>query len=291
MVAVGAALWGWNAVAVRVAGLSGVNSGDLACWRAAGGALVCWTIVFLKGASVPKGFWLHARIAALGVLGVGAVQWLYIVAMGRLSVGVAVPVIFQAPVLVCLAEALTGGGFPRRLGYAFVMSAAGLVGIFWKWKDGVQISASGVAAAIGCAVSYAWFIWESSNLGRRVPSDVVLALGMAWALGVWVVGGWGWALASVLGSGASAEVGLEVPLGVVVAHIVIVGTIVPFVLVARGLARCDVGRSAVLVLVEPVVAVAAGTVVLDEEFTWQRGVGTALVVGALLVGASVRRQR
>ncbi len=96
-----------------------------------------------------------AFLVGAGVVGIGLVQWLYFVAIGRLPVGIALLLEYLAPVLVVVwVRFVRREQVRRRLWAALALSVSGLVVVGQVWQ-GLRLDGLGILAGLGAAVSLA----------------------------------------------------------------------------------------------------------------------------------------
>jgi drug/metabolite transporter (DMT)-like permease len=281
-------LWSLNATVAKVVlDSAGLSSLRLAEVRAAGSALVLLALVAVlrpQGLRVTRselGF-----LAVFGVLGLALVQFFYFVGISHLDIGIALVIQYLAPVFVAL-WARFGAGEPvrRRLWVAIALSLAGLSLVVELW-GGFTLDGVGVAACIGAAFAYACYIlMAESSLGRGRDAVSLLGWGFAFAAVFWSLAQpwWGFPTASVDGSasllGRLADV--SAPVWLLLAYIVVLGTVVPFVLIVNALHHVPATRVTVVAMLEPVLAAIVAFAWLGEE------IGGLQIAGAVLVLAGV----
>jgi drug/metabolite transporter (DMT)-like permease len=169
-----AGLFGVNGTVSKVVLESGLSSTRLVELRSAGAA-VC-LMLFLLATRRPT---LRARprelafLAVAGVVGIGLVQWCYLVAIRRLDVGIALLLEYLAPVLVALWVRFAGGGEVRaRVWWALLLSVSGLAVVTQVW-DGLTLDGLGVLAGLAAAVALAvYYLTGERALGDRDPLSV-----------------------------------------------------------------------------------------------------------------------
>jgi probable blue pigment (indigoidine) exporter len=221
----------------------------------------------------PEGIW-WTRAAVLGTLNIGAFFALLFVAAYRLPGGVAATLGAVQPLLAAgLAAGLLGEPLRRR------NVAAGLLGIagvsLLVLRAGAQLDAVGIAAGLAGATAMATGVVLTKRWGRPVP---LLAF-TSWQL---VAGGLVLAPIALVIEGAPPALTTANLLGYL--WLATGGTAVAYVLWFRGVEHLPVARVSVLGLLSPVVATAAGFVVLDQSLTAVQLVGAATVLAAVWTG-------
>ena len=81
----------------------------------------------------------------------------------------------------------------------------------------------------------------------------------------------------------------SVPLGLLVAWIVVLGTVVPYAVVLAGVARLGPARTGLIGMLEPVAAAATAWVVLGESMTALQVVGGVVVLVGVLLAEAARQ--
>jgi drug/metabolite transporter (DMT)-like permease len=215
------------------------------------------------------------------------------VALTRLNIGIALVIEYVAPVLVALyARFFVHEPVRRRLWAAIALSLAGLSLVVDLWS-GVTLSTTGVLACLAAAVAYALYIVmadRSLRGGRDAAS--LLAYGFLFASIFWAVvqpwwsfpGGSVGASASLLGrlDEFSAAVWL------LLAYVVVLGTVVPFVLIVTALHHISPTRTVIVAMLEPVLAAAVAFAWLGEELTGPQIAGSLLVLGGIVLAQTAR---
>jgi drug/metabolite transporter (DMT)-like permease len=294
MVLTAAALWALNGVVSKVILQSGgVTSERLTEVRASGAflllfaALLVWRRSTLRVARGELPF-----LAVFGVAGLAFVAWFYFVAIERLEIGIALLIQYVAPVLVALyARYVLREPVRRRIWAALALAIAGLALLLELWR-GLVLDGIGVLASIGAAVTFALYILMADRGIRRRTSSSLLAYGFLFAALFWaVVQPWTsfpWDLlddsVSLLGRLES----IELPVWLLMAWMVVLGTIVPFGLLVGALRHVSPTRAGILAMFEPV----AGTVIayawLREELDPIQLVGAAVVLGGIGLAQTAR---
>ena len=294
MVLTAATLWALNgAVSKVILQSGGVTSERLTEVRATGAflllfaALLVWRRSTLRVARGELPF-----LAVFGVAGLAFVAWFYFVAIERLEIGIALLIQYVAPVLVALyARYVLHEPVRRRIWAALALAIAGLALLLQLWQ-GLVLDGIGVLASIGAAITFALYILMADRGIRRRTSSSLLAYGFLFAALFWaVVQPWTsfpWDLlddsVSLLGRLES----IELPVWLLMAWMVVLGTIVPFGLLVAALRHVTPTRAGILAMFEPV----AGTVIayawLREELDPIQLVGAAVVLCGIGLAQTAR---
>jgi drug/metabolite transporter (DMT)-like permease len=232
-------------------------------------------------------------LVVAGVVGIGLVQWLYFVAIARLPVGIALLLEYLAPVFVALWVYFVRGEPVRpRIWGALALCLVGLAVAAQVWS-GLTLDGIGVLAGVAAGVSLAaYYLTGEHGLGRRDPLSLA-AWTFAAAAVFWSVLQPPWRFAwSSLGDGVALPGpfdGAEVPLGALVAWIIVLGTVVPYALVLVAIRHLGSTRTGLLGMAEPVAAGLVAWVVLGEALTPMQLVGAGVVIVGIVVAETARR--
>jgi len=225
-------------------------------------------------------------LVVFGVVGVALTQFLYYVAIGRMPVGIALVFEMTAPVFIALYVWLVRREKVRsRLWLALLLSLSGLVLVAQVWQDGGSLDPVGVGAALVAALCLAtYYLMGERGTVTRDPVALTCWSFVAAAL-FWAVAAPWWAFdASVLGERVPISVAsVELPLGVLVAWIIVLGAIVPFWLSIGALAHLAPTTAGLVATVEPVFASIVAWVWVEQVLTgWQVAGGMVVLTGILL---------
>ena len=231
-------------------------------------------------------------LAAFGVLGLALVQWSYFLAIERLAIGVALLIQFVAPLLVALYARFFGGEtVRRRIWVALALALGGLALVVEIWS-GLTLDGVGLAAAVVACVTYGFYILMAEReVGRRDPISLAW-WGFVFATLFWsAVRPW-WNFpaatvvddASLLGNLAS----LSLPVWVLVASMIVLGTIAPFGLLIASLRHVTATRAAIAAMLEPVAGALVAYLWLGETLGGLQLTGGGLVLAAIALAQTAR---
>jgi drug/metabolite transporter (DMT)-like permease len=294
MVLTAASLWAVNGVVSKVIIESGgIPAQRLTEVRTTGGFL------FLAAAlALARPESLRVRRAELpvllvfGVLGLALVQWFYFEAISRLDIGVALLIQYIAPVLVALwARFAYHEPVRRRIWAALGFSIVGIALLVQLWQ-GLTLDGLGVAAALGSAVTFAVYVLSAERaVTRRDPVSLV-CYGFLFASIFWaVLQPWTSFPAGLVDESVSLLGRLEdisLPVWLLMGWMVILGTIVPFALLAASLRHIPASRAAITAMFEPVAATVFAFAWLGESLTAFQLVGAVVVLGAIVLAQTAR---
>jgi drug/metabolite transporter (DMT)-like permease len=281
-------LWSVNATVAKVVVESGgLSALRLAQLRATGAGLILFAAVALLR---PRTLRLSRRelgfFLVFGIAGLAFVHYLYFTAITHLDIGIALVIQYIAPVLIAVwARFFVHEPVRRRLWVALALALTGLSLVVEIWSGGA-LDGIGVAASLAAAFAYALYILmaeHSLHLGRDVYS--LLAWGFVFAAAFWTFAQPWWSFPGhILGSDASllgrvAE--LHAPAWLLLAYIIVLGTIAPFILMITALRYIPATRATVVAMIEPVLAAVVAYAWLGEE------IGSLQIFGGLLVLAGI----
>jgi drug/metabolite transporter (DMT)-like permease len=231
-------------------------------------------------------------LLTFGVLGLAFVQWFYFEAISRLDIGVALLIQYIAPVLVALwARFAYHEPVRRRIWAALALSILGIALLVELWS-GLTLDGLGVAAALGSAVTFAVYILSAERaVTRRDPVSLVcygfLLASIFWA----VLQPWTSFPVELVDESVSLLGRLEdlsLPVWLLMGWMVVLGTIVPFALLAASLRHIPASRAAITAMFEPVAATVFAFAWLGESLTAFQLIGGLVVLGAILLAQTAR---
>ena len=292
MVAVAATLFAVNASIVKVIEHNGVGAQRLTEVRSTGAFVGLMLIVLATRRDALRiGRRELALLAALGVGGLALVQWSYFFAIHRLPIGEALLIQFVAPLLVALwARFAFRERVRRRVWLALVLSLIGLVLIVELWRG--ELEAAGIAVAGIACLSFAFYILVAEVATRRRDSISVLAWAFFFAALFWAVVEPWWSFPDEAFRGRTSLLGhlssLHAPLWLLVAWMIVLGSIVPFALVVAALPRIGAMRTAIMSMLEPVVAILVAWAWLGESLDGVQLTGAALTLAGIGLAQTAR---
>jgi drug/metabolite transporter (DMT)-like permease len=234
-----------------------------------------------------------AFLAFAGVVGIGLVQWLYFVAIGRLPVGIALLLEYLAPVLVVVwVRFVRRESVRARMWAALALSLTGLVVVAQAWS-GLRLDGIGVLAGLGAALSLAtYYLTSERGLGSRdslsLAAWTFTSAALFWSvLQPWWTFPWADLTRSVAVPGPLPEA--DVPAWVLVGWVVVLGTVVPYGLTLLALRSLGSARTGLLGMAEPVLAAAVAWAVLGEALSPVQLLGGAVVLTGILLAETARQ--
>ena len=295
LVVLGALCFTVNAGVSRVALRSGVQPAMLTTIR-----VTCTFLVLLVAAALfrrtalqpPRGRML-VLVVALGVVGVAGLQWTYFVAIDRLPVGMALLLEYQAPILVALwARFARHEPVRPRMWLGLALAVGGLAAATEVWK-GAKFDGLGVLAGLAAALCFAcYFLIGEAGVGELDPLRVII-----WSFGIATVAlnvvtpitGFDTSRLDDQVSLLGALDSHEVPLWLVLAWVIVLGTLVPFFADLVALSFVAATTVTVIAMLEPIGVSALGWVWFGETLGPVAVVGCIAVVAGILIAQSARR--
>jgi drug/metabolite transporter (DMT)-like permease len=271
-------------------GLSSLRLVEIRCVAAA-------AIFALIAARRPATLRLSLResgfIVVYGVVGLAMVQWLYFVSIARMPVSVSLLIEFTAPLMVALwVRYVRHEPVRQRVWVSLGLCLGGLVLVARVWA-GLTLDGIGLLTAGLAAVSLAtYYLLGERGLGSRDPFSLAAwsfgAAGLFWSL---LLPWWTFPADRLGGSVQVGSDGPHVLVGVLVAWVIVLGTVAPFGLVLLGLRLIGAARTGLVGTVEPVLAGFIAWVVLGERLAPVQVLGAAVVMAGIVVAESARAPR
>lgn len=287
----GALAFSLNGSVSKVTLSSGIDSLSLVLLRCAGATaaflilLVCIAPARLR---IRRDEW--PLLLFYGVVGIALVQWLYFVAIARLPVGMALLLEFTAPVFVAVwARFVQRLHVGRSVWLALALALAGLTLVAQVWQ-GARLDLVGVWAGLGAAVALAtaYLAGAKAIASRDTLSVAFWAFSVAtvfWSIAHpwWSVP---WPQMNQVVSLQGALDQFDVPVYALIAWIVLLGTVVPFLLVIGALRHLATTEAGIVGMVEPVLAGCIAWIWLAEALTPTQVIGAIVV----LVGIAIAQR-
>jgi drug/metabolite transporter (DMT)-like permease len=291
----GISLFVVNAGVSRLVLSNGIGAVPLASVRIAGTALVLGLVLVLtgRGRSLRVSWRELPLLGVYGIAGVGLVQVSYFVALERMPIGLALLLEYLAPLLVALTarfvlrERVSGLLWP-----ALGLSLGGLALALQLTGGGEGLDPLGVAAGLVAAASFAAYFLLGERLVRhRDPMSTTF---------------WGFAIPAVLATAVSpwwgtlaeasrgtvelpaAVGGGSVSLLVLVAWVVLLGTLSPFAATTAALRYIPATTIAVVATLEPVGAAVLAWWWFGESLTVLQVLGFGLVLSGVTLALYAR---
>lgn len=278
---VSACSYGATGIFGKLAYDEGLTVSGLLAARFSIAAIALWILVaFLGRANRPSRRGALAGIG-LGVVAYSAQTGLFFLALTRLDAGLAVLLVYVAPVLVAVSAVALGR---ERLGRAQVAAlTVALIGtaLVATGKGVGTVDSLGMVFAFGCAVAFtAYMLLSHAVVGRVNP----VALSASVCTGC--------ALSFLTAAGASGRLPIDTTgTGwLLICALALFSTVIAVTALAAGTARVGPSTATILATFEPMVATILAVAILGEEFAPLQILGGAFVIASVVI-VSVPRRR
>ncbi|NBM15560.1 DMT family transporter [Streptomyces sp. GC420] len=210
-------------------------------------------------------------LCILGIL-FAAQSVLYLVALQRISPGLAVLLHYLYPAFVLLLSLAMRHESPSvRI---LLPLPIALVGMALTVGSPGAVDVLGVVCAVGCSLVYALYVVLGTTLSARLSSQ---------RLTQYVVVLSATALTVFSAPTGRLDFGFH-PFGwLVIVAVALVSTAMPIALFFTGSRVIGATQASIISMVEPVVGVVAAWIVLDAGLTWLQLIGGAILVGAAVL--------
>lgn len=291
MVLVGSVLFAVNGTVAKLVLGAGLDAPQLTTLRATGafvGLLV--TGLVLRPARLRVTRRELPLIVAYGLAGFFLVPMLYFVSISRLPVGIALLFEYTAPLFVALWARFGQRARVRpRLWVGLALSLGGLACVAEIWgavsnESTGRLDGLGVAAGLAAAVLLAgYYVLGARGVSQRDTLSLT-----CWAFGCSALAGmlvrpWWRFPVDTLGSVQGG-----VPVWLLCAYVVVLGSIVPYLLVAEALRHLPATSVGIIGMVEPIVASAVAWLALGEALNPAQLAGGALILIGVALAETAR---
>ena len=261
--------------------------------RCGGAFIILLTYVFLRYREKLRVTRAELPLLAIyGVVGFLAVQALYFVAIARLHVSIALIMEFTAPIwIVIWLRYVKKKYVPPLMWIAIFMAFSGLVLIAQVWR-GRTLDPIGVIAALADGIVLATFFLLGEKLSgkREVETLMVYGFGFATLALALTLPLWSFPTEVFTQSmdlqGRFSEISL--PGWVLIAWVIIMGTIIPYLLVVNGLKLLSASTSSVMGMSEPILAGVFAWIWLSEKWGFIQLLGGAIVIVGIILADKAR---
>ena len=245
----------------------------MAIWRFTIAAPLSWMFYLLSGRRPQMMLKRPWRLIALG--GVFAVaNFCAVFALDRLPSSLYVIIIYIYPSLVVLYALISGRSIPRFYWIGVPLTFIGLFLVAFRPGSNLSVDPLGFVITLVNAVAMTVYVLLSEKFLKDVGSKI---LGINWMmLGAMLSG---WLVLPLLGIRAPNTM----PGWVLLLSLGVFGTALPLVLMNLGIQMLGAARGAVIVTLQPVLAVLMSTIFLGDDLSPQQWAGGALVISAIVL--------
>lgn len=292
LVAGGGILWATNGISSSLIFAGGlISATELAALRIYGAAAILGIGVVTVLPRLPRGALL--RLAAFGILGVNLPQWLYYEAISRISVPIALVIVYTAPVLVTAFERVVRRErLPPTVYLSIVVAIGGVVAAVLGGDGGIgALSAAGLLLAVATMVAYSVQILLAAIQPAEISPLQRIGGAMVFGSVFWLVVAplWGmpWDVAGVA-TDLGPRLDGTAALGLLVLYVTVFGTVVPYTMLVAGTPRIGPGAAAVTGMIEPIVAAVLAWVILGQSLTPVQMIAITVALGGVTTAETLR---
>ena len=232
------------------------------------------------------------RLAALGAIGIAAVNGAYFLAISRMHVSIALLIEFTAPVWIVLyLRYVRKKHVPNEMWAALFLALLGLAFVAQVWQ-GLTLDGIGVLAALGAAFALAFFFLagEGITAHRDIQSVTMWGFGFAaitWSLlmPIWT---FPFDVFTVSIPLEGALDGYSAPGWVLILYVVLIGTVVPYLFTLNGLRNLSASTTSAFGMLEPIFAGAVAWFWFNESWTAIQLLGGVIVIAGIYMADRAR---
>jgi drug/metabolite transporter (DMT)-like permease len=227
-----------------------------------------------------------------GVLGIATVQALYFLAISRMHVSIALLIEFTAPVwIVVYLKVVKRKHVPNQMWLALTLALTGLALIARVW-DGLTLDGIGVMASFGASFALAFYFLGGESLSATRDSKSITMWGFFFAGFAWCLVLPIWQFPFEIFTSAiplqGALAGSSTPGWVLIAYVVLIGTILPYLCVMAGLKHLKASTTSAFGLLEPIFAGMVAWSWFGESWTVIQLVGGVVVIAGIYMADQAR---
>jgi drug/metabolite transporter (DMT)-like permease len=236
---------------------------------------------------------LLPKMALLGVVGVGMLQWTYSIALFRLPVGIALLIEYTAVLWVPIVAMILFKEKVKRviwLGAALVLGGLAVVAQIWN----MQLDPIGVFFGFAAAASLTTYFITGERVQRSLPTNVVMTYGMLFATLFFLpfsnLASFDFSrLGSSLDLGGNLT-GTAVPVWLTLIWLGVMGSFLPMAFSYLALRHLSATIVGIIATSETVLAFAFALLWLGEVITLTQALGGIVVVIGILIAQTARKQ-
>ena len=289
----GALLFSFNGIVSKLVLTSSLSALNLAQVRSTGAFIILFLLIFFRSREKLRVTKKELpQLAFFGVIGIAAVQFLYFMAISRMHVSFALIIEFTAPIWIVLWIKYVKKRFvPTDMWIAIFLAFIGLLFIAQVWK-GRTLDTIGLIAAFLDAIALSIYFLMGEKLTKTRDIQSLTFFGFAFATLAWLIilPIWNFPF-EVFGERINMQGifdGFDSYGWVLIAWIIIFGTIVPYLLVITGIKTLSASTSSVIGMVEPVLVGILAWWWLREAWLPLQIFGGVLVMVGIYIGDRAR---
>ena len=289
----GALLFSFNGIVSKLVLTSSLSALNLAQVRSTGAFIILFLLIFFRSREKLRVTKKELpQLAFFGVIGIAAVQFLYFMAISRMHVSFALIIEFTAPIWIVLWIKYVKKRFvPTDMWIAIFLAFIGLLFIAQVWK-GRTLDTIGLIAAFLDAIALSIYFLMGEKLTKTRDIQSLTFFGFAFATLTWLIilPIWNFPF-EVFSERINMQgifEGFDTYGWVLIAWIIIFGTIVPYLLVITGIKTLSASTSSVIGMVEPVLVGILAWWWLREAWLPLQILGGVLVLIGIYIGDRAR---
>ena len=278
-----ATLWGTSATLAKHLFNNSISAFDVAQMR-----LTLSFILLVLVLSISKPGLLRVRksdlgyLAMFGIVGLGLLQFTYLLALSSTNVATALFLQYMAPIIILIFGLLLGTEV--LTGMKLLALSAAIIGgylIVVGTTSGFGLNPVGVMYGLASACTFAFYSMYGKRGLKIYNSWTLLAWGMGFGSLVWCLYQSPWTLAMRYGGLAWLQF----------LYIAVIATILPFGLYIKGLQNLSAFRAGMIGMLEPVVGAVSAFFFLGELLTLTQMLGSSLILlGVAMLQINAREQ-
>jgi drug/metabolite transporter (DMT)-like permease len=249
-----------------------------------------------KGVALPRGRPL-AMLLVYGVLGIAVLQWMLTSAIASLDVGLVLTIGYTASLLSAIwCLVVRHERQPRAVWLLMALALFGLALAVGLGGDALgNAPVEGLLFAGGVAVMFAYYALHGERLVRDLPASVVLGVAAPAAAIFWTLTFapiWDFPteiLTEPVSLGGNLS-GIVLPGALVLAWSMLFGTALPYILYLVGVGRVGPTFGLLSGTIEPIVAVIAAWLWIDQRLSLLQVTGCVIVFAAV-IAVQIMRSR
>jgi drug/metabolite transporter (DMT)-like permease len=275
-------------------------SGHISAWRLAqvraiGATTILAIYLFVKArhklritkAEVP-------RLAAMGALGIAAVNGTYFLAISRMHVSIALLIEFTAPVWIVLYLRFIKRKFvPNQMWIALVLALTGLAFVAQVWQ-GLTLDGIGVIAAFASAFAVAFYFVIGEGISHSRDGVSLTMWGFFFAALTWC-------LIFPIWSFPTDVFTVSIPLGgpfdstnvpgwVLILYVICIGTIGPYLCTIAALKNLSASTTSAFGMLEPIFVGGIAWFWFSESWTLIQLIGGVIVIAGIYMADQAREK-
>lgn len=289
-----AVLFGLNASTTKVIIQSGLSAEQVVFIRSLFSASIAliWAL-FANRSALKISPRQIPQLLLLGVVGVGALQWTYSLAVVMLPVGIALLIEYTAVLWVPIIMMLFFHEAVKKqiwLGAALVLGGLAVVGQVWN----SQLNPVGVFWGFAAAASLTFYFISGERIQRSLPTNVTMFYGMSTAALLFLpFANWQNFDFSKLGMQLDLTgnlAGTQLPLWLILLWLGIMGSFLPMAFSYLALRHLSATIVGIIATSETVMAFLFAMLWLGEYITLTQALGGIVVVLGILIAQTARKQ-